>query len=679
MTSMMIALPFLLTLCTVFVVSDNLANSTVSGKYFWFYAGMGLVAIATLITAVYYKKQYRFSIVDGLVLLFAGSVYLSALVSNDASQNTTKLTLFGLLAVLYFCIRLCHFCHCGLDPQSPSKDTAPVGGSRVKRGMTAQRWMTFVFILTGLVEAVWGLRQLYGFASSQHGLFRLTGSFFNPGPYAGYLAVVFPMALHYCITPKSPEGDFGEWVFSIFAHLKKLLPQVPFRGFRGWGYLGAITCIAILLVLPAAMSRASWLAVVAGSAVVLYARYSKKIRIHPFHPRHPSSILRYLGYGAIVLFLFAAFTGMYLLKKDSADGRALTWKVSLQTVVKHPFGVGLGNFPAAYGETQAAYFASGQASEQEERVAGNPEYGFNEYLQILIESGIVSFIFFIGIIVVAFRSMIRTKDWGRAGSLTALLVFAFFSYPFSVLPFLIVFVFLIAGNEKWITDDTGDCHCGLDPQSPSKDSAPIRGSRVKRGMTRWACHPRSILLACLCLLIVSFCLYRQYPVYEAYKKWNTSRLYFHAGMYNDVAEDYEKLYPLLNDQIKFLFEYAQSLSKSDYKGMADQVRHDRLIRSNEVLRRAMQISCDPMLYNVMGKNYQAMKQYEEAEKAFVKSTQIVPSRLYPWYLLTKLYHEMGLPEKVEETATIVLTKEPKVQSPAINEMREEAEKLRTKN
>jgi hypothetical protein len=34
---------------------------------------------------------------------------------------------------------------------------------------------------------------------------------------------------------------------------------------------------------------------------------------------------------------------------------------------------------------------------------------------------------------------------------------------------------------------------------------------------------------------------------------------------------------------------------------------------------------------------------------------------------------------VEETAAIVLTKEPKIQSPAVNEMREEVEKLKNKN
>jgi tetratricopeptide (TPR) repeat protein len=139
-------------------------------------------------------------------------------------------------------------------------------------------------------------------------------------------------------------------------------------------------------------------------------------------------------------------------------------------------------------------------------------------------------------------------------------------------------------------------------------------------------------------------------------------------MFKESAIRYGELYPCLNDQIKFLFEYAQSLSKSE-----------QYAQSNTVLERAMQISCDPMLYNIMGKNYQAMKEYEQAESAFIKSTQLVPSRLYPWYLLTKLYAEIGLQDKVRETAAIVLTKEPKVQSQAVKEMRKEIEKLRTKN
>ena len=124
--------------------------------------------------------------------------------------------------------------------------------------------------------------------------------------------------------------------------------------------------------------------------------------------------------------------------------------------------------------------------------------------------------------------------------------------------------------------------------------------------------------------------------------------------------------------------------------MADQVRHDRrqarddgkpvrndrLMKSNEVLKRAMQISCDPMLYNIMGKNYQAMQQYDLAEEYLLKSTHIVPNRLYPHYLLMKLYVETGEEEKARKAAATVLTKEPKVQSTAVREMREEAEKLK---
>ena len=93
----------------------------------------------------------------------------------------------------------------------------------------------------------------------------------------------------------------------------------------------------------------------------------------------------------------------------------------------------------------------------------------------------------------------------------------------------------------------------------------------------------------------------------------------------------------------------------------------------------MQISCDPMLYNIMGKNHQALKAYKQAEDCFIKATHIVPHRLYPFYLLTLLYHEMGLQDKVNEMADIVQTKEPKVQSTAVKEMRQEVEKLRTKS
>jgi tetratricopeptide (TPR) repeat protein len=139
----------------------------------------------------------------------------------------------------------------------------------------------------------------------------------------------------------------------------------------------------------------------------------------------------------------------------------------------------------------------------------------------------------------------------------------------------------------------------------------------------------------------------------------------HDNRHKEVVEKYAKLYPYLQDEIKFLFDYAYSLSKSE-----------QYEKSNEVLRRATQISCDPMLYNVIGKNYQALKEYELAEQSFRKAANLVPNRLYPHYLLAKLYHEMGLTDKAESETNIVLTKPPKVESMAVEEMRRELIKLR---
>ena len=58
------------------------------------------------------------------------------------------------------------------------------------------------------VQAVIGLRQVFGFEASGHALYALTGSFFNPGPYAGYLAMALPVCLYeYCIA--GHDESFG--------------------------------------------------------------------------------------------------------------------------------------------------------------------------------------------------------------------------------------------------------------------------------------------------------------------------------------------------------------------------------------------------------------------------------------------------------------------------------------
>jgi tetratricopeptide (TPR) repeat protein len=380
------------------------------------------------------------------------------------------------------------------------------------------------------------------------------------------------------------------------------------------------------------MSRASWLAALGGCAFIGMIYGMQNERVVDYIKRYWKRVILF-SVAAVILFA-VAMTGLFLLKKDSASGRAFTWKIALQTVKENPLGVGLGNFGGSYGDAQASYFASGSGNEMEKYVAEGVEYAFNEYLHICIETGIVPFFVFLAFVICVLVMGICNKNYLPAGSLVSLLIFASMSYPFNILPFVIAFVFL-------------SVLC-------------IAGDKEKPARKRL--YPKFAVRAFLSVapVIIALCMYEILPSYKAHKQWNRSRMLYGMNMHREAAEEYVEQYPHLQDEIKFLFEYTQSLAKSE-----------QYEKSNEVLQRATQISCDPILYNIMGKNYQALKQYDLAEQSFRKASNLVPNRLYPHYLLAKLYYEMGLKDKMEQEINIVMTKTPKVESMAVEEMREE--------
>ena len=553
---------------------------------------MGLVSIFSFVTTMISKHNLKFNLLDGLVMLFGVTTFFS----NNYVQNSdaiTKQILLILIIILYFYYRLAF-----------------------QLNKYTSYWLSICFVVTGLVEAVWGLSQIYGYAPSQHALFRLTGSFFNPGPYACYLAVVLPMTCYYALR------------YSICYRVRFHFRNMPV--YFLWG-ISVLTFIAIVLVLPASMSRASWMAAIGGCVVVLLYFFSKTGKVKTYIVKNRKKCV-FIVFVVLLLFAVGVF-GTYHLKKDSADGRTFIWKNTIELIKQKPFGVGLGHFSGSYGHIQATYFESGNGTADEERVADCPEYAFNEYLQICAEQGIAVFLLFAGIVSYSLFIGFKRKKIAATSSFVALLIAASVSYPFSVLPFLIVFVFLLALINK-----------------------EEKGVLIPK--------PVSILFAGCCLIIVSLCLYNRYPTYNAYKKWKTLSFTYKYGDTKQASNGYRDLYPYLSDQIRFLFEYAQCLSKSE-----------QYEASNQVLEKAVKISCDPMLYNIMGKNYQALKEYDSAEKSLKKASLIVPNRIYPYYLLMKLYVETGEETKAIVTARIVLTKEPKVQSTAVREMREEAKKV----
>jgi len=589
-------IPFCLVLSTVFAVDETLANGIVSAKYFWFYGAMGITALVSLMVYCCRRTACKFYPVDSLLLLFTVFV-LAVNYFNSGNTFSSKwiLLLQLLLLFIYFRIAL--------------------------QDKTLRFYLTVYFIFTGLVETVWGLRQLYGFIPSYHNLFKLTGSFFNSGPYSGYIVVVAPLALHDML--KDAVVFKRKFFIGFLPHYIRFTVSI-------------LAFTSVILVLPATMSRAAWIAVLVGCGFVVSLYYLQKAHVRNYLILQRKKVILFLCIGVVLAACGAV--GIYQLKKNSADGRALIWKTTLKMVPKHPMGVGLGQFSGAYGEEQAAYFAAGKYSNQEELVAGNPEYAFNEYLQIMIEFGIVSaVVLFLAFILLIYMG-IKRKAIAETGGLISLLVFASMSYPFNLLPFLIVLVFLMT---LILTQ---------------KQAVRVKGFTEKRVVLHWQAV---LFLLIAAVIILSATLYQRYPTYNAYKEWNNLKMMGSADAYSETKNDYEKLYPYLSDQTPFLFEYAQCLNKAG-----------EYAKSNQVLAQAIKISCDPMLYNIIGKNYQGLKNYQLSEQNFLLASRIVPSRIYPYYLLANLYAESGNAEQAILMAQKVLKKEPKVQSTAINEMRE---------
>lgn len=476
----------------------------------------------------------------------------------------------------------------------------------------------YLLIIWGIWESICGYLQLYDITTSNHSLYKLTGSFQNPGPYAGFLVSILPFALWQALRFRTPNKYLQQAVLSF-------------------------SCIYVffsLSLLPATMSRAAWLAAGIGIGIILIYHYRLFLHLRQFYQAHRKQAIIYICISG--LFITIAGAGIYHVKKDSADGRLLMWKVTTRIIAEHPLtGVGWGNFAGAYGQAQADYFAEGKATPQEEWVAGSPEYAFNEFLQITAEHGIIGLILFLLVIVLAFRSAYKNGQIGIVGSLAAFLTFACFSYPFRVWQMNILFIILL------VTAFT---------KFRYEKAIEMKEDKKRR---KWKIYTVVIILA----LLIPPLLWtgkRWQEKQQAIAQWQDEQSYYNMEIFKGTVDNYRKLYWQLRDEPKFLFELGQCLSKTEFYE-----------ESNRILLEGARQSSDPMFWNIMGKNYQAMSRFNEAEECFTHAYHMIPHRLYPLYLLANLYFQSGQTAKGIEMAQRVIDKNPKVMSSAIQEMKTE--------
>lgn len=370
------------------------------------------------------------------------------------------------------------------------------------------------FLRGGLIQAIVGILQQLGFLiPGAQSIVGYWGTFESSDYFAGYMATIIP---------------FGLGVY--------LLADKEERRMRNLRIVGLAMFLSGVLTLPSTFSRASWIAVLAGFAIVAFVRWDILALFQRSSFAKVLILACCVGISAVLMVMAAQG---YKLKPDSVGGRLLIWKITLSMIARSPLtGIGFDRFPVEYENFQADYFATSSRTSYEEIVAGHVRNAYNEPLQVLAELGIIGAVLFVSILKVAVlggNRQVNTMSGvviSARASIVAFVVFSCFSVPMSVLPTFITFFFLLAV---------------ISANSPSTSdlSVPFTVQRPIGLM---------FLLGSLLLALHTFSLHR------AYYEWKLASNSTRSMDLADAESRYEALFPTFQRNGKFLFMYGATLA-----------------------------------------------------------------------------------------------------------------------
>ena len=279
---------------------------------------------------------------------------------------------------------------------------------RWRREWRFEQMFGTALVVSAVMESVYAIFQVYGLLEPNNALFKLTGTFYNPGPLGGYLAMAFVVALNRYMSRDK------------VSNVERKCMQ--------------IAMFIILFTLLVTLSRTAWIAALVGVLFVLSC--------HNDWVREVKRYRRYFIVGLCALLLI--FSVVLYLKWDSAIGRLFLWYISFRAILDAPL-MGHGSFTLAYGEAQERYFATGSYSEKMAEIAGSPEYAFNEYLDFGVRYGLIALIVLLVLLVIMVRIGIKKRLYEMVAVQIVLMVFAIASYPMHIPVFFAVAIVLVAG------------------------------------------------------------------------------------------------------------------------------------------------------------------------------------------------------------------------------------------
>lgn len=609
----------LIVICTIilfipFAYSSTMTYGCIASKFFSFAPLLGFLLLLHIVKSLISLKSISFkcTIIDLFLTLYTITIIGQAIAKDYDITNTIKFLEFVSMVCLYY----------------------------IMRTTMNERTLRVIIVslcLSGTAQAIYSILQLYGIYPSNHNLFKVTGGFFNPGPLSGYLAPLLLIAL----TVYLHRGQLISASRKSHTFLNKIIYE----------YLPVINIVAILLVLSASKSRAAWVSVLIGCAYLIFTKYNI-LNIVTIHLN--TRIKKIVGILGIVTIATILISGIYFLKKDSANGRLLIWKVTTQMIKQKPIaGHGYNSFQAKYMNYQAEYFSKA-TNAQEALLADDTKYAYNFLLKTTAEYGIIGLFLVGAIIILAFfkpTQLTNIKNIyqiiAKAG-LIGIFAFSIFSYPEEILSIKIILVVCLAIISTYSKEFNFDL----------KKSASVK-------------YLNQSLNGIRIFLLIAI-LIHTYPkiniLIKKFKHRNDAGWQYDIGHYDGCLSEYEKCYTAFKYDGEYLLTYGKALSMSG--------KHKKALH---ILDRTEKYLSNTIVYRTKGDSYKALGQHDKAEYNYVISSDMIPSRFYPKYLLAKLYYETGQHRKAIEMATEILNKRIKTNSYAIKEIHEEMKNILIKS
>lgn len=568
------------------LVSNNLPDSLFSTKELGALFACGfsaLLAATASITRRQATPSLIFNNIDALTTAFLMILPGLQLLLSSHPLNIPAFTLTFSLGVGYFSIRVLTN---GLEPR--------VLSNLLLEGIT----------ITASLHIIVSMLQKVTLIESYYPHVGVTSTFFNPGPYAIYSGVLVVLLLSNLKT-------------SCPANLKQSL-----------GYCIIISILIYFIAIS--LSRSAWIATTS-AIVFLYSIYSN-LKSEGLPTKQ--NILSIKGFFSLITIIVIISFLLFQLKKDSAIGRILIWRSSLEmTIDNWATGVGVGNFAAEYIKYQGTHLNDSLLEkERYETIAGDPHFAFNDILQITSERGVIGVGLFLLIIIYSFKYSLKCwrvnkiEHWAfglYGGGLAAILLISvagMTSYPLQIVSINILFWIIIS----FLVSSTNN----ISSLNILYSIKSIRSYRIS-----------AVILAISGLLITirastgTYSLLRLKEIHDCWPEKNHLL---------------PNLFTFLDKDPRYLYTLAKHFMVTG-----------ELTKAIHVLQQAVELSPDKKLYYLLGECFERLGRIQESIRCYEIIERAMPILAKPKYHIALLYLKQGDYAKFNRKADEVINTSPR--------------------